>query len=283
MKISTKRQCTYSKSSKTLDTRHKEQIEIFEDNKQTIDLLLTKFHEVNKKLEFLKSKEKKYMTDKELSDIVVLTDNYNKLKEDIDNINVNTNEIVYYTNTSDILFDYYSLLEQKEINTLKTIDFIEKEPNTISIIDFFKKEHTSEIKDINNNTSSNGSTTSNDDIYTSNVDDEITKISNPNNRALLLDKYLSYTDKNYINNDIQNKDAEKCMHCKSINKIYCVNDSLLYCKDCYTVEKILTDNEKPSYKDPPKEISYFSYKRINHYTELFSKYLTKLLRTVGCS
>ena len=69
MKISTKRQCTYSKSSKTLDTRHKEQIEIFEDNKQTIDLLLTKFHEVNKKLEFLKSKEKKYMTDKELSDI----------------------------------------------------------------------------------------------------------------------------------------------------------------------------------------------------------------------
>ena len=84
----------------------------------------------------------------------------------------------------------------------------------------------------------------------------------------MLDKYLSKTDHNYINNNIEDTDINECCYCKSLNKVYCVNDTLYYCKDCFTVEKVLTDNEKPSYKDPPKEISYFSYKRINHYTEL---------------
>jgi hypothetical protein len=31
------------------------------------------------------------------------------------------------------------------------------------------------------------------------------------------------------------------------------------------------DHEKPSYKDPPKEISYFAYKRINHLNEWISQ------------
>tara|TARA_Y100000385_G_C12852285_1_gene533643 strand:+ start:108 stop:734 length:627 start_codon:yes stop_codon:yes gene_type:complete len=45
------------------------------------------------------------------------------------------------------------------------------------------------------------------------------------------------------------------------------NDSISVCNKCFSVQHLLTDNEKPSYKDPPKEISYFSYKRINHYQE----------------
>jgi len=34
-----------------------------------------------------------------------------------------------------------------------------------------------------------------------------------------------------------------------------------------TVEYILVDHDKPSYKDPPKELAYFAYKRINHFNE----------------
>jgi hypothetical protein len=30
---------------------------------------------------------------------------------------------------------------------------------------------------------------------------------------------------------------------------------------------MIVDHDKPSYKDPPKEITYFSYKRINHLNE----------------
>ena len=87
------------------------------------------------------------------------------------------------------------------------------------------------------------------------------------NRAALLDEFLSYTDEDYINNNIDNNLAIRCEHCDSTEKTMLYNDSICYCNKCYAIQNLLTDNEKPSYKDPPKEISYFSYKRINHYQE----------------
>ena len=251
-------------------------------------------------------KNKRDMTNEELTDIVLLTDKRNKVVVELDNVNKNHIEINYYTNTSDILFDYYSILEHKDNNTLKTINNVHDSEshkitttcstnnintitnnNTLSIIDFLKKDQINKdntnLRDANSNISSND--TKNEIPITNNENETNSgdnKTLTTSNRALLLDQYLSFTDKDYINNDIQNKEAEKCNYCNSMNKIYCINDSLLYCMDCYTVEKVLTDNEKPSYKDPPKEISYFSYKRINHYTE-FIVFVYDLLRTVGCS
>ena len=38
---------------------------------------------------------------------------------------------------------------------------------------------------------------------------------------------------------------------------------------------MLLDSEKPSYKDPPREISYFAYKRINHFNEWLAQFQAK--------
>ena len=84
------------------------------------------------------------------------------------------------------------------------------------------------------------------------------------NRSQLLENYLSTTDKNYINNNLKQVE-DKCRHCNSENINELLNDGILFCNDCNTIEFILTDNERPSYRDPPKEISYFSYNRINHF------------------
>jgi len=35
------------------------------------------------------------------------------------------------------------------------------------------------------------------------------------------------------------------------------------------MKPFFVDNDKPSYKDPPKEISFYAYKRINHFREIF--------------
>ena len=35
------------------------------------------------------------------------------------------------------------------------------------------------------------------------------------------------------------------------------------------------DSDKPSYKDPPREITYFSYKRINHFNEWLAQFGAK--------
>ena len=39
--------------------------------------------------------------------------------------------------------------------------------------------------------------------------------------------------------------------------------------------QILIDSDKPSYKDPPREISYFAYKKINHFNEWVAQFQAK--------
>ena len=256
-----KRVCSYTKSSKTLDSRHKEKIDYFNDNKNNINRIKKELDVLNNKLHTIHNKNKEDITDKEYDDIVTLKDELTKYNIALKNIENNTNEIDYFVETCDILFDYYSILDNNtqkhslvsiQEHNKKTDNHKKKDDNHKSILDFFK--HTETQNDKQNETP--------DKIVV------VKKDCLKNNRALLLDKYLSKTDHNYINNNIEDTDINECCYCKSLNKVYCVNDTLYYCKDCFTVEKVLTDNEKPSYKDPPKEISYFSYKRINHYTEL---------------
>ena len=38
---------------------------------------------------------------------------------------------------------------------------------------------------------------------------------------------------------------------------------------------ILIDSDKPSYKEPPKEVQYYSYKRINHFNEWLAQFQAK--------
>ena len=38
----------------------------------------------------------------------------------------------------------------------------------------------------------------------------------------------------------------------------------MICPGCGNEEKILVDCDTPSYKEPPRELTYFAYKKINH-------------------
>ena len=52
-------------------------------------------------------------------------------------------------------------------------------------------------------------------------------------------------------------------------------DSILICDICGYTETILINSEKISYKDPPRESSYFAYKRINHFNEWLAQFQAK--------
>ena len=45
------------------------------------------------------------------------------------------------------------------------------------------------------------------------------------------------------------------------------SDGIQICENCGNQQNILIESDKPSFKDPPLEVCYFSYKRINHYNE----------------
>ena len=42
----------------------------------------------------------------------------------------------------------------------------------------------------------------------------------------------------------------------------------------------LIENEKPSYKEPPKEICFYAYKKINHFKEILAQFQGKASRLV---
>jgi hypothetical protein len=45
--------------------------------------------------------------------------------------------------------------------------------------------------------------------------------------------------------------------------------------NCGNQEFILIESDKPSFKDPPLEVCYFSYKRINHFNEWLAQFQAK--------
>ena len=211
----------------------------FKDEKEVLSSLISEREELQDALHLLQSKLKSELTDKELRDIVVIKDKISDIYQNISTIQDHTDEIDYYVNTGDILYNYYDLLENHTDEGGLNIS-VDDEENKTTIAHYFTNGN---IKSISN---------------TKNL---------KNSRFHLLNNYLSHTDKNYINNNSNQENHSKCSHCGGLSKDILVNEGIICCRDCHTIEYIITDNEKPSYKDPPKEISYFSYKRINHFSE----------------
>tara|TARA_Y100000590_G_scaffold331988_1_gene377407 strand:+ start:3860 stop:4948 length:1089 start_codon:yes stop_codon:yes gene_type:complete len=89
----------------------------------------------------------------------------------------------------------------------------------------------------------------------------------------LVNDYMRVIDDNCIkqNININRNNCPKCigvLHLKNI-------DSILICENCGYTETILINSEKVSYKDPPRESSYFAYKRINHFNEWLAQFQAK--------
>lgn len=251
--VSNKRSCLYKKSSKTLDHCHKTTLSDFEIDKLSIDKLKADISNLSKEFDEIQLIPNNEKSDEHFSRIVCIKDKLEEKNNKIIQIESNNDEIEYYIKTSHILYNYYDLIEKNndaKLDIKTELDNTKLPSNKKSILSYFQDTVTipsdSTVK----------------------VEEANSLLEEPpKNRAVLLNQYLSITDVNYINDNINNAGANKCIHCNSTEKIILVNDNISYCNECFAVEHILTDNEKPSYKDPPKEISYFSYKRINHYQE----------------
>lgn len=47
------------------------------------------------------------------------------------------------------------------------------------------------------------------------------------------------------------------------------------CKKCFKQQLYLVEFDKPTYKEPPKEVSFYAYKRINHFREILAQFQAK--------
>ena len=73
----------------------------------------------------------------------------------------------------------------------------------------------------------------------------------------------------YIMNDINS-----CKEC-DIEMTIKLSSGIQVCENCGIQNRILIESNKPSFKDPPPEVSYFAYKRINHFNECLAQFQGK--------
>ena len=224
------------KETCTLDTMHHNIIESFENksikyNKYKNDLINLNINKNNivhniSNLSLDKNNLNTHIYDKLWNCNINISEEILDLNNKIKEIE-NYSEIDYYKNTSEILFNYYDMIEKESIHN----NIINK--NT--------------VLDALNNKNNNNQNISNTD------------------KSTLVDEYLSLTNKQYIKK-INKEDIEICKECKS-NLTCLQHEAIMVCENCGYQELLLVEQNRPILKQNAKDTSHFSYKRINHFRE----------------
>ncbi len=94
------------------------------------------------------------------------------------------------------------------------------------------------------------------------------------NKKELLDEYLRSVDKNYAPKMKIDTSFYKCPCC-DVEMILYSSDGVQICQKCGLEQNVIIESEKPSFKDPPIEAVFFSYKPINHFNEILAQFQAK--------
>lgn len=155
----------------------------------------------------------------------------------------------YLLENGHILFDYYN--EKKTETTTATTQ-------GASILDFFKQETPQSSKTDDQATGGGG-----------NVDGDDTQKT----RYQYAQQYLSNINDDYV--VLEKEDFQiTCEECKEKMTLL-MEDGQYVCPTCGNTMDWIVDSERVTYKEPPKEVSYFCYKRMNHFNEWLAQFQAK--------
>jgi hypothetical protein len=157
----------------------------------------------------------------------------------------------YYLRTGDILYNYYDIQDQIQKGTANFISNKAKPGSILAILEEVAQK---------------------DDKNTVIVPQEKKSLQ----RHQLLNDYLQLEDPSMARNTVEEYDDPwtTCELCGN-EMIMCLNEANLTCSKCGHQEFILVDSDKPSYKDPPREVCYYAYKKINHFNEWLAQFQAK--------
>lgn len=158
----------------------------------------------------------------------------------------------YILDNSNLIFKYFNMKKKTELSTSETDSGAPISFNQQRVVDFFSKSKK---------------------VSTNNVTDETILDGNTN----IISQYLSNVDENYIiTNASQMSSANNtCVYCKQGKLIISDDDGYLVCDVCAASITYIPENEKQSYKEPPKEVGTFLYDRSNHFKEVLSQFQAK--------
>ena len=223
----------------TLDNKHNEIIKSFKHNEEVV---IPKYLKQIEKLELMLNKSKNKLE---------ILDNITKYKNIIKSLKAK--EKNYYLNNSKYIFDYFE--NKKNISANDTLENSDK--NNI-VKQFFSLN----ISDESNNLIAS---------ETKIKDENFIKTNNHN----FIDKYFNNIDSKYLNYDKFIYPSDICNVCKKGEMVYVESEGMSICSNCSNSIKYLIEIDKPSYKEPPKEVCFYAYKRINHLKEILAQFQAK--------
>lgn len=271
-----------NKEISTLDAMHNKMIKNFENNNQQkieYQSLLNTYTKISDilsdQLQYFKHIQDKEQIQYLCTSNIEIKENIIALKHKIHNLD-NFDEIEYYKNTSDILFQYYETLENQstKISSIPYIDYKIKKPETKKRKQIINNINVLDALNNYNNCTNICSNCSNMNICDTNNMNLIDMAENDKSstvntimvdKSTLVDKYLSIVNKNHIKT-INQEEIEICKVCKS-SMICLQHDAIMICNNCGYQELLLVEQNRPILKQNTKDTSHFSYKRINHFRE----------------
>ena len=262
----------------TLEDKYNEKLNKFDFERKNIIKKKKELKRLEVKYNLINIKKNIELSEEEMKLKLSIFDKINVIKKYIKN-NETNKDIEYFLETGDLLFKYYenkrNVAEGKniKINNIKT-----ENTNKKSVMEYFKSNITN-LNNCNDNSNDNGAKNKNNDNHLNDVNNK----NNDNNlndvndeeylsKSNIYEKYMSKIDINYVINNENNIDI--CKTCL-IEKTLFISCGKLICLKCGEETPILIDSDKPSYKDPPREVCYFAYKRINHFNEWLAQFQAK--------
>ena len=180
-------------------------------------------------------KKSKLLKDNEIDKFITLKDTIKDINKEIAALKNKKKQ--YYLDNSKHLFTYFE--ERKKIS--------EGETKNVNVLNNFFKQKDNDI----NNTK---------DISKQSI---IQYWKNVNNEIINNQDFISPTD--------------LCSFCHEGEMIPQEDDGILLCNNsaCGNFITYIVDSSKPSNKEPPHEVSYTSYVRLNHFKEILSQFQAK--------
>jgi hypothetical protein len=178
-------------------------------------------------------------TDLPIDKIMEINDRIKEINATIRELKQNKNN--YYLDNSKYIFEYFE--NKKNINNVEEVNKQVTSKNQLLFNIFKIKQDTSE-KDTND---------------TKNV----------------VQKYLSNVDETFLDINAFVKETDICQSCFNGEMIPIDDEGVIMCNVCFINVPYLIENEKPSYKEPPKEVCFYAYKKINHFKEILSQFQGK--------
>ena len=266
----------------TIDAKHNEMIHYFNSLNDSIPTLK---NELKKLINEYNNKDHSRKHDIEY---ILYRDNIKdkiyEIKDKITKIINNDDINKYYLEVGTLLHNYYENIENSktneniqnenfEENLLNYDDYfdsIEDEEKDIEEKDIEEKDN-SNIKNNNiltffNNDVKNKNNVNNSSGYTSTKISDFVKEESNFKKKDILDEYLQKIDPKYVSKIKIDHTICKCINCKSEMTLF-PSDGIQICEICGFQQNIFIESDKPSFKDPPIEVCYFTYKRINHWNE----------------